>query len=242
MFGNVHSIETFGTLDGPGIRYVVFLQGCMLKCKYCHNRDTWEMNCGTSQTAEDIVADALKYKTFFDASGGGITVSGGEATLQPDFICEIFSLAKQNGLHTCIDTCGFTDINNIKKLMDFVDLVILDIKSTNPDISKWLTGQTSERAMEIARFLDKNNKPMWIRHVLVPHITDHEDDLRKLARFVNSLKHVEKFEFLPYHTLGEHKWEKMGFSYPLKGLRPATDEDVQRANKIFQNQNSCYNE
>lgn len=231
--GVIHSIETFGTLDGPGIRYVVFTQGCSLRCRFCHNRDTWKMNMGRYISADEIIEDALKYKTFFDASGGGITISGGEATLQPDFIEEVFRLAKENNIHTCLDTSGFVDIDTISDVLKYTDLVLLDIKHMNPDTYKWLTGVPSEKTFLLARHLDKLNIPVWIRHVLIPTVSDDEENLIALSKFVKSLGNVQKFEFLPYHTLGVHKWEELGVDYTLKGIPDATKEDVKRAKEIF---------
>lgn len=231
--GRVHSIETFGTVDGPGIRYVVFTQGCNLRCRFCHNRDTWEYGEGKLMSAQEVVDDMMKYKTFIDASGGGITISGGEATTQAEFVEEIFRLAKEKGVHTCLDTSGFIDIKSVESLLKYVDLVLLDIKHTDTEVSTWLTGQSSEKAMQLARYLDKENIAVWIRHVLVPTISDEEEYLKDLSDFVKSLKNVEKFELLAYHTMGIHKWEQMGKEYSLNDIEAATEEDLERAYKIM---------
>ena len=230
--GRVHSIETFGTVDGPGIRYILFLQGCQLRCKYCHNRDTWDVNSGKEYTTDEIITDALKYKTFMQYSGGGITVSGGEATLQPHFIAELFKKAKANGIHTCLDTSGFVNINVLDPILDYTDLVLLDIKHIDDIKAKDLTGVGISKTLEVAKHLDTRNIPVWIRHVLVPTITDDEKDLESLGKFVASLNNVDRFEFLPYHTLGIHKWEAMGIDYELKHIEDATDDDVNRATEI----------
>ncbi len=230
--GRVHSIETFGTVDGPGIRYILFLQGCQLRCKYCHNRDTWEVKSGKEYTTDEIITDALKYKTFMQYSGGGITVSGGEATLQPEFIAELFKKAKANGIHTCLDTSGFVNLDTLDPILDNTDLVLLDIKHINDEKCKELTGVGINKTLEVAKHLDARNIPIWARHVLVPTITDDEKDLEELGKFVASLNNVDRFEFLPYHTLGIHKWEAMGIDYELKHLEDASDEDVLRATEI----------
>lgn len=231
--GRIHSIETFGTVDGPGIRFIVFLQGCPLRCRYCHNRDTWDVSGGKEISAEEIIENALKYRTYFDASGGGITISGGEPTLQLEFAEEIFRLAKQNNLHTCLDTSGFQNITKLEKLLSLTDLVLLDIKHMNAEKSTWLTGYSSQNAMKIAEYLSEKKISMWLRHVLVPTITDDEENLIQMANFVKRLNFVQRFEFLPYHTMGVHKWQELGKEYTLDNIRAANDEDVERAKKIF---------
>lgn len=232
--GKVHSIETFGTVDGPGIRYIVFLQGCPLRCKYCHNRDTWNKNGGTEKTAEEVIQDALKYKTYMEFSGGGITVSGGEATAQPEFLYELFKLAKENGLTTCLDTSGCTKASDISDILDITDTVLLDLKHMIPENAKDLAGIDINTAIDFARYLDEKNIPVWIRHVLVPGVTDSEENLNKMGEFVSTLKNVDRFEILPYHTLGVHKWEELGLKYPLVGVPQAEDEDVKRAKDIIE--------
>lgn len=231
--GKIHSIETFGTVDGPGIRYVIFLQGCPLRCRFCHNRDTWDPQKGKEKTAAEIVEDVLKYRAFIDASGGGITLSGGEATMQPLFALEIFRLAKKNNLHTCLDTSGFVPVEKIKDLLRYTDLVLLDLKHMDGACSTWLTGQSSDLAMQLARYLDYLALPFWVRHVLIPGITDSKEHLQKMAAFIRTLRHMEKFEFLPYHTMGVHKWEELGAEYTLRDIPPAEDADVLRAKEIF---------
>lgn len=235
MKGRVHSIETFGTLDGPGIRVVIFLQGCPLRCKYCHNRDSWNKNGGKIYTTDQLINEVIKYKSYIDASNGGLTVSGGEATMQPEFLNELFEKAKELNIHTCLDTSGFVDIGIIKPILNNTDLVILDIKHMDDKKCKSLTGVTNKKTLDLARYLSDINKPVWIRHVLVPGITDDVNHLKSLSKFVNSLNNVEKFEFLPYHTLGVFKWERMGIPYELINVREATQEDINRAMNIFNN-------
>ena len=230
----IHSFESFGTVDGPGIRFVVFMQGCALKCKYCHNRDTWDLCGGTEYTLEEILTRIKKYKNYFIPSGGGVTFSGGEPLLQLKFLLEIIPNIKKEGIHVAIDTSGsFNLTEDIKKVINLADLFLLDIKCINDEICKDLTGVSNKKELAFARYLSDINKPMWIRQVLVPGITDKEDDLLKLKDFINSLNSVEKVEILPYHDMGKFKWEKLGFKYPLEGVPVATSEDVLKAKKIL---------
>ena len=231
--GRVHSIETFGTVDGPGIRYILFLQGCPLRCKYCHNRDTWDVKSGKEYTTDEIITDALKYSSYMKFSGGGITVSGGEATLQPEFLIDLFKKAKANQIHTCLDTSGFVNIETIDPILDNTDLVLLDLKHMIDEKSKDLTGVGIEKAKKLAKYLDERNIPVWIRHVLVPGITDDQENLEELAKFVSTLNNVERLELLPYHGMGIHKWESMGLDYELKDVPDATSEDIAKASEVI---------
>ncbi|MGO0901939.1 pyruvate formate-lyase-activating protein [Clostridioides difficile] len=231
--GKIHSIETFGTVDGPGIRYILFFQGCPLRCKYCHNRDTWDTKSGKEYTVDEIITDALKYTSFMKFSGGGITASGGESTLQPEFLSELFKKAKENDIHTCLDTSGFVDIKTIDPILDNTDLVLLDLKHMVEEKSIDLTGVGMDKALKLARHLDSRNIPVWIRHVLVPGITDDTDNLEKLGQFVATLKNVERFELLPYHSMGIHKWENLGIYYELKDVPDASKEDIKKASEII---------
>ncbi|HSQ90527.1 pyruvate formate-lyase-activating protein [Romboutsia sp.] len=232
--GRVHSIETFGTVDGPGIRYILFLQGCPLRCKYCHNRDTWDTKGGKEYTTDEIINQALKYSSYMKFSGGGITASGGESTLQPEFLTELFAKAKKNGIHTCLDTSGFVNIDTVDPILDNTDLVLLDLKHMVEEKSKDLTGVGVEKSLKLANHLAERNIPVWIRHVLVPGVTDDIENLEKLGKFVSTLNNVERFELLPYHTLGVHKWENMGIDYELKDIENATDEDIEKATKVIE--------
>lgn len=230
----IHSFESFGTVDGPGIRFVVFMQGCSLKCKYCHNRDTWDLCGGMEYTLTELLAKIQRYKNYFMPSGGGVTISGGEPLLQPDFLIELLKSLKSQGIHTAVDTSGNFIVNDkIKEIIDLADLFLLDIKCINDEICKDLTGVSNKNELNFARYLSEINKPVWIRQVLVPGITDIEEDLIKLKDFIRSLSNVKKVEILPYHDLGRFKWEKLGFSYPLADVTPATSEDVARAKKIL---------
>ena len=237
-FGYVHSLETFGLVDGPGVRFVVFLQGCRMRCKYCHNPETWKTDCGTQYSAADLFEKAMHYKAYWK-DNGGITVSGGEPLLQPEFVTELFTLAKKAGVHTTLDTSGqpFSDdpewLNKFAKLMSVTDLVMLDIKDIDGQSHHELTGHSNENILKMARWLSDNGKPMWIRHVLVPTLTDNEDKLKRLRAFIDTLGTVEKTEVLPYHTLGQFKWEKLGIAYALEDIPTPTEEQINKAEKLL---------
>lgn len=238
MTGRIHSFESFGTVDGPGIRFVIFLQGCPLRCKYCHNPDTWAEG-GKEYTVEQVVTQALRYKNYF-GENGGVTVTGGEPLLQIDFVTELFSELKAKGLHTCVDTSGITfneaspsSVDKHKRLAAVTDLFLLDIKHIDDEACKELTGKSNKNTLAFARFLSKNQKPMWIRQVLVPGITDSEESLIKTRAFIDSLATVEKVEALPYHTMGVVKYEKLGMEYPLKDVQAPTKERVMHAKRIL---------
>ena len=231
----VHSMESFGTVDGPGIRFVLFLQGCSLKCKYCHNRDTWDINGGEYKSLDEIVEKIKKYKNYIIPSGGGITVTGGEPLLQVKFLIELFKKVKQEGITTCIDTSGMVNITtDIKELLQYTDLVLLDIKHIDDEKCKQLVGTSNKKELEFAKYLSENNIKMWIRQVIVPGYTDDEKDLIKLKEFIKTLKTVEKVQLLPYHNMGKFKWEKLGQKYELENVRQANDDDIKRAKEILE--------
>ena len=234
MEGRIHSIESFGTVDGPGIRFVVFMQGCPLKCKYCHNRDTWNLDGGHTITSDELVKEIMHYKSYMDNSGGGITISGGEPLLQAKFIKELFIKLKKKKIHTAIDTAGSLPITDeIKDLLDLTDLVLLDIKHIDNEKAINLTGAPNKNNLEFAKYLSNINKPMWIRQVLVPGYTDDETDLLKLKEFINSLNSVENVEILPYHSLGKFKWKELGATYELENVIPPSLETVEKAKDIL---------
>ena len=232
-YAKVHSIESFGTVDGPGIRFVLFLQGCHLQCKYCHNRDTWDINGGSYKSLDDVFDKIMRYKNYIYPNGG-VTITGGEPLLQPKFIFELFTKLKKEGLHTCIDTSGMISLtDDIKKVLDLTDLVLLDIKHINDNKCKELVGKSNKLELEFAQYLSDNNIDMWIRQVLIPGFTDSEEDLFELKDFISKLKTVQKIELLPYHNVGEFKWKKLGYKYEFENIRPANTEDIEKAKKIL---------
>ncbi|MCI6164958.1 MAG: pyruvate formate-lyase-activating protein [Lachnospira sp.] len=237
--GRVHSVESFGSVDGPGVRYIVFLQGCHMRCKYCHNPETWSMEGGELMTAQEVFDKAYRYRNYWK-NNGGITVSGGEAMLQMEFVTELFKLAKKENVHTTLDTSGnpFTMEEPFKsqfdELMKVTDLFMLDIKHIDDEKHKQITGWTNSNILQLARYLSDNGKDMWIRHVLVPGYTDDENDLIRLRDFVKSLKTVQRFEVLPYHTLGVFKWENLGIPYSLSDVMPPDRDQIKRANDILE--------
>lgn len=236
--GRIHSVESFGSADGPGVRYIVFLKGCNMRCQYCHNPDTWAKDGGELMTPEEVLKKALRYKTYWKEKGG-ITVSGGEALLQIDFVTELFRLAKEKGVNTCLDTSGnpFSLEEPFKskfdELMKYTDLFMLDIKHMDDAAHRKLTGQTNQNILEMAAYLSDHGKAMWIRHVLVPGITTEEDELYCLRSFLDTLKTVERVEVLPYHTLGVFKWKELGIPYQLEGVDPPAKEQIDRAKEIL---------
>lgn len=235
---SVHSIETFGSVDGPGIRYILFLQGCRLRCAFCHNADSWQINERDMRSADDILNHALRYRPYWGEEGG-ITVSGGEPLLQIDFLIELFTKAKAMHIHTCIDTAGepFTKepewFAKFNQLMEVTDLLLVDIKHIDTRKHIRLTGKSNENIIEMFHYLDRINKPVWIRQVLVPGWTDDEEDLHKTRAFIDSLHNVQKTEVLPYHSLGAYKWEKLGLSYPLADIEPPSSQKIQIAENIL---------
>lgn len=238
MTGRIHSFESFGTVDGPGIRFVVFMQGCPLRCLYCHNPDTWGAG-GTEYTVEEVVERALKYKNYF-GDKGGVTVSGGEPLLQIDFVTELFTVLKSKGVHTCADTSGatfrFSDdkvVEKHEKLAAVCDLFLLDIKHIDDEACKKLTGRSNENTLAFAKFLSDHGKKMWIRQVLVPGYTDADESLARTRAFIDTLATVERVEVLPYHTMGAVKYKNLGMDYPLEGVETPTKEKVVNAKRIL---------
>jgi pyruvate formate lyase activating enzyme len=238
MLGYIHSTESFGTVDGPGVRFVIFLQGCPMRCQYCHNPDTWELNTGTQCTAQSLIRDFQRNAAYY--AKGGITVTGGEALLQIDFLLELFGLAKEKGIHTCLDTSGITyhpdnaaHLEKLDRLMALTDLVLLDIKHIDPAAHKALTGHDNGRILAFARYLADKKVPVWIRHVVVPGITDDPAALTRLGTFLSTLPNVQALDVLPYHVLGVSKYEELGIDYPLEGVEPATQAQAREAKKII---------
>ena len=241
--GRVHSVESFGLVDGPGVRYVIFMQGCALRCQFCHNPDSWDAhNPAADRTdAQSLLDKALRYKKYWGRDGqkGGITVSGGEPMLQMPFVTELFELAHGKGVHTALDTAGQPYREDaayqkaFERLTDATDLVMLDLKAMDAALHRRVTGMDNANILAMARRLNDMGKPMWIRHVLVPDLTDGEDDLKRMAEFIQTLQTVERVEILPYHTLGLGKWQRLGIAYPLEGVPVPTKEQVARAEHIL---------
>lgn len=238
MQGRIHSLESFGTVDGPGTRFVVFTQGCPMRCAYCHNPDTWDVTGGTLMEASYIIEQYEKNSPFY-RNGGGLTVTGGEPLLQIDFLTELFTLAKEKNIHTCIDTSGITFnpespelLAKMDKLMSLTDLVMLDIKHIDPEKHKTLTKQPNHNILRFVAYLSEKNVDMWIRHVVVPGITDDEKYLFDLGYFIGEFHNLKALDVLPYHTMGEKKYEAIGLEYPLKGV-PAMDK-----NKLLDKKNA----
>lgn len=230
MKGRIHSLESFGTVDGPGVRFVVFVQGCPMRCAYCHNPDTWEMNAGTEMEPAYIIEQYERNKSFY--KGGGITVTGGEPLMQVDFLIELFTLAKEKNIHTCIDSSGIAYkktsspewLAKLDHLMTLTDLVMLDIKHIDPEKHIELTSQPNEGILAFAEYLNEKKVDMWIRHVIVPTITDDDKYLYQLGYFIGQFTNLKALDVLPYHTMGETKYEKLGIEYKLKGI-PAMEKD-----------------
>lgn len=233
VMGKIHSIETCGTVDGPGIRYVVFMQGCPLRCAYCHNPDTWDYSGGKEVSTDEIFNDAIRYVPYMKASGGGVTLTGGEPTLQPEFCEDLFKKLKASGIHTALDTSGYVNIDKVKGLVKYTDLFLLDIKHIDDEGHKKLTGASNRKTLEFAKYLSDEGKKMWIRHVIVPGITDDMEEIKKLADFVSSLKNVDRVEILPYHKMGVYKYEALGIPYSLKGINPPDTSKIEEIKEEF---------
>ena len=235
LTGKIHSFETLGAVDGPGIRFILFMQGCCLKCKFCHNRDTWDLHGGTEYTVNEIYEKIIKYKNYFIASNGGVTASGGEPLLQIDFLIQLFTKLKNAGISTALDTSGMVDITDkVKQLISLTDLFLVDIKSINDEICKDLVGYSNKKELEFIKYLDSIRKEIWIRQVIIPTITDNENDLYTLRDFINSIHHITKVDLLPYHDLGKFKWTKLNEKYELDGIRTANSNDILRAKNILE--------
>ena len=238
LLGRVHSVETFGSVDGPGIRFLIFLKGCSMRCRYCHNPDTWDPETDDLRTADELLTQAMRYRSYWGREGG-ITVSGGEALLQIDFLTELFRKAKAKGIHTCLDTSGqpFTRrepfFSKFAELMKYTDLLLFDLKHIDDTKHRELTGRTNRNILDCARYLSDIGKPIWVRHVLVPGVTDNDDDLHALRAFIDTLQNVKRVEVLPYHAMGTYKWEQLGIPYTLKDVSAPSEERVRNAEHIL---------
>lgn len=239
MEGYIHSTESFGSVDGPGVRFIIFFSGCPLRCKFCHNPDTWDITKGEKISSDALIAKALRFRPYWKDIGG-ITVSGGEPLFQLDFLVELFTKAKEQGINTCIDTAGApftmqeTWFAKFKQLMEVTDLLLVDIKHINEEEHIKLTGKTGKNIVEMLRWLSDNDKPVWIRHVLIPGITDNDEYLIQTRDFIRTLKNVKRVDILPYHTLGIMKYKQMGLEYPLEGVDAPTAERILNAKKLLE--------
>lgn len=236
--GRIHSVESFGSADGPGVRFLIFLKGCNLRCRYCHNPDTWNPESNDLRTADELLDQAERYRPYW-GKDGGITVSGGEPLLQIDFLIDLFRKAKQRNISTCIDTAGqpFSRtepfFSKFEELMEYTDLLLVDIKHIDPHQHRLLTGKSNENILDMLKYLDEIHQPVWIRHVLVPGITDDDTWLHQTRAFLSSLHNIERIDVLPYHTLGIHKYEALGIPYSLAGVNPPSAERIENARRIL---------
>ena len=237
MKGYIHSLESFGTVDGPGIRFVIFLQGCPLRCLYCHNPDTWDTKHPSkyTMTPSELITEVLKYKNFIKS--GGVTVTGGEPLLQAEFLKEFFQLCKSENIHTALDTSGFIYSPKALEVLEFVDLVLLDIKAIDPTLYKSLTSVKLENTLKFLDYLEEKNIDTWVRHVIVPDLTDKDEQLEKLAQYLTHYQVVKKIELLPYHTMGIHKYEQLSLNYTLKDTPALSPERLANAKRIFEEYN-----
>jgi len=244
--GKIHSIETGGMVDGPGIRYVIFAQGCPMQCIYCHNPDTWNNSCkrAKSLSVDELVSDIIKYKSYFKHSGGGITLSGGEPLLQKQFALELFKQCKAHGIHTALDTSGYdTKIDDItRELLRYTDLVLLDIKSISPATFKKITKRNIDKTLDFANYLAVHNVPTWIRFVLIPDINDNASEIHELGKYIATLNrtssNIQKIEVIPFHQMGAHKWNEIGKEYELVDTKSPTQKQVDEVKKILQQYNT----
>lgn len=233
--GRIHSIESCGTVDGQGIRFIVFMQGCLMRCKYCHNRDSWDEDAGKEITVEELMNEIRPYKHFFNASGGGVTASGGEAILQAEFVTELFKACQAEGINTCLDTNGFVRNydEKIDNLLAVTNLVILDLKQMSQNAHVDLTKVSNRYAIKFALHLHKIKQPTWIRYVIVPSYSDDLGSAALLAQFIRHMENVERLELLPYHEIGVYKWKEYGEEYELSHIKPPTKESMDALANLF---------
>ena len=235
VIGRIHSLESCGMVDGPGLRFVAFLQGCPLRCLYCHNPDSWKPQEGTQMSSLELVEEAWQYRTWMNSSGGGITLSGGEPLHQPEFVLDIIRRAHKKGMTVALDTSGFGSLEKTKDCLDETDLILLDIKSPLTEAHKNLTGIRADQPRKTLEYLKSINKPLWIRHVVVPGLTDGEESLAALKKMLMEIPSLRKFEFLPFHKMGEEKWAQEGLSYTLTSTLSPEKAFMERIQKDFSN-------
>ncbi|MFZ9034840.1 MAG: pyruvate formate-lyase-activating protein [Francisellaceae bacterium] len=231
--GRIHSTESCGTVDGPGIRFIVFTQGCALRCLYCHNPDCQAIDQGKAISVDEIMTEIRKYKTYMRLSGGGVTVSGGEPSLQPQFVCEIFKRCHDEGIHTALDTSGCMSLSIARKVTEFADLILLDIKAFDSNVYYQLTHAPLEPTLRFASYLNQLKKPMWIRYVLVPGINDNLNDIARMADYLAQFSNIDRIEVLPFHKLGEYKWKELKMEYKLSNTEPPSADLVEKVERIF---------
>lgn len=234
MKGRIHSLESFGTVDGPGIRFVVFLQGCPLRCQFCHNPDTWDTSKGKEYTPEQLTEEIIRYKSYMDYSGGGVTFTGGEPLLQAEFLVEVSKLLKKRNISIAVDTSGFIWNDHVKELLEYTDLVLLDIKNYDPLVYKNVTGVSLSPTLKLLDYLRDQNIKTWIRYVLVPGLTDNLDSVKQLSEHLDHYPNVEKIELLAFHKMGEYKWKELGLEYKLTDTKEPDKELLQKVKAIFE--------
>jgi pyruvate formate lyase activating enzyme len=232
--GRIHSLESFGTVDGPGIRFVVFMQGCPLRCQFCHNPDTWEVHKGTEYTPEQLASEIIKYKSYMEFSGGGVTFTGGEPLLQAEFILEVCKILQKQGISIAVDTSGFIWNDAVKEVLDYTDIVLLDIKNYDPIVYQAVTGVPLAPTLKMLDYLKEKNITTWIRYVLVPQLTDNLDSVRKLSAHLDNYPNVSKIELLGFHKMGEFKWKELGLDYQLSDTKEPSKELLFEVKKIFE--------
>lgn len=233
IVGKIHSLESFGTVDGPGIRFVVFMQGCPLRCQFCHNPDTWDINKGTEYTPDQLVQEIVKYKSYMEFSGGGVTFTGGEPLLQAEFILETMILLKQQNISVAIDTSGFVWNDDVKELLQYTDIVLLDIKNFDPAVYKEITGVTLNPTLQLLDYLKEKHINTWIRYVLVPGLSDNLDSIRKLSAHLDHYPNVSRIEILGFHKMGEYKWKELGLEYKLSATGEPDKLLLQEVKSLF---------
>lgn len=232
--GRIHSLESFGTVDGPGIRFVVFMQGCPLRCQFCHNPDTWNTTGGSEYTPGQLMEEIIKYRSYMDYSGGGVTFTGGEPLLQADFVLEAAKLCKKQGISVAIDTSGFIWNEKVKELLEYTDLVLLDIKNYDPTVYKTVTGVSLDPTLKLLDYLKDKNLNTWVRYVLVPDLTDNLDSIGRLSKHLGSYPNVSKIEVLAFHKMGEYKWKELGLDYKLTDTKEPDKKLIDRVKKTFE--------
>jgi len=233
IIGRVHSIESCGTVDGPGIRFVIFMQGCALRCKYCHNPDTWEINKGKEYTPQELMEEIRKYKSFMKFSGGGVTFTGGEPLLQAEFVAKVSKMCKEEGISVAIDTSGFVWNEAVKEVLENTDIVLLDIKNYDPIIYRKVTGAPLEPTLHLMEYLKAKNINTWVRYVLVPGLTDNLANIEELSSYLDNFPNVSKIELLGFHKMGEYKWKELGFEYTLTDTKEPSKELMEKVKDLL---------